>query len=138
MPHRGSIDTVRRGWMLQGLQENRLKVSSEFSKYSTTQAVDPWSSTTVRRTAMRVSDILVHTPSQLEAAMHHIGRVAMKRSGDYYQQTLFLQLTQPPIQPITIHSPAAPRHQVGRRNKSFCLHYSKDAAVKTAALQRWR
>ncbi|MEQ2229698.1 hypothetical protein ILYODFUR_021514 [Ilyodon furcidens] len=48
MPHRGSIDTVRRGRMLQELQENRLKVSSKFSKYSTTRAVDPWSSSTVR------------------------------------------------------------------------------------------
>lgn len=43
----------------------------------------------------------------------YAGWVARERCSYYYRQTLFLQMTEPPIQPITIHSPAAPRHQVG-------------------------
>lgn len=48
-----------------------------------------------------------------------------------------LLLTEPPVKPITIHTPPALELHVRRRKKSGCLHYSRAAAVETAAVQRW-
>lgn len=62
-----------------------------------------------------------------------------ERCGYHYRQTPFLQLTEPPVKPITIHTPPAFKHRLRRRrNRSGWLHYSQVAAVKTAAVQRWR
>lgn len=49
-----------------------------------------------------------------------------------------LPLTEPPVKPITIHTPPALELHVKRENQSGCLHYCGEAAVKSAAVQRWR
>lgn len=49
-----------------------------------------------------------------------------------------LPLNEPPVKPITIHTPPALERHVRRRNQSGCLHYAGEAAVKKAMVQRWR
>lgn len=53
-------------------------------------------------------------------------------------KTSSLPPNEPPVKPITTRTPPALRRRVRRRNRGDCLHYTRAAAVKTAAVHRCR